>query len=171
MPDPLNEKQRESLVKASETVRIDEESPNSPDAQYCLAEYFGELSRRFSSGFDPSKSLSPSLDEFLPPDGTFLVARLKGEPVGCGGFKRNSADAAYLKRMWIAPSARGLGLGKRLLSALEGHARSRGYRKAQLETNESLTEARQLYRKCGYREVAPFNDEHYAHYWFEKPLN
>ena len=161
MPHPLN----------ASTIRIDEESPTSRDAQYCLTEYFGELSRRFSSGFDPSQSLSPSLDEFLPPEGAFLVIRLADEPVGCGGFKRNSADAAYLKRMWIAPSARGLGLGRRLLESLEERARSRGYRKVQLETNESLTEAQQLYRKCGYREVAPFNDEPYAHFWFEKQLS
>ncbi len=142
----------------------------SRDAQYCLSEYYRELSQRFASGFDPSQSLSPSLDEFLPPDGSFLVMRLKGEPVGCGGFKRNSPDAAYLKRMWIAPSVRGLGLGVRLLEALEEQARARGYHKVQLETNQSLTEARQLYLRCGYLEVAPFNDERYAHYWFEKPL-
>ena len=152
------------------SIRIDEERPTSRDAQYCLSEYYSELSQRFAAGFDPSHSLSPSLDDFLPPDGTFLVMRLKNEPVGCGGFKRNSRDAAYLKRMWIAPSARGLGLGRRLLEELEERARSRGYRKVQLETNESLEEAQQLYRKCGYREVAPFNDEPYAHYWFEKPL-
>lgn len=72
--------------------------------------------------------------------------------------------------MWIAPAARGLGLGMRLLEALEDKARSRGYRKVQLETNESLNEAQMLYRRCGYREVAPFNDEPYAHYWFEKSL-
>ena len=152
------------------SVRIDEEPPTSRDAQYCLSEYYRELSHRFASGFDPAQSLSPSLDEFLPPDGSFLVMRLDDEPVGCGGFKRNSPDAAYLKRMWVASSVRGLGLGRRLLEALEEQARSRGYGKVQLETNESLEEAQQLYRKCGYREVAPFNDEAYAHYWFEKPL-
>jgi len=155
---------------AASAVRIDEESPDSRDAQYCLSEYYRELAQRFASGFDPSQSLSPSLDEFLPPDGSFLVMRLNGQPVGCGGFKRNSPDAAYLKRMWIAPTARGLGLGMRLLEALEEKARSRGYRKVQLETNQSLTEAQRLYRRCGYREVAPFNDEPYAHHWFEKVL-
>jgi len=160
--------QGERLLPAS--VRIDEVPPTSRDAQYCLSEYYRELSQRFPSGFDPSQSLSPSLDEFLPPDGSFLVMRLEDDLVGCGGFKRTSPDAAYLKRMWIAPGARGLGLGVRLLEALEEQARARGYRKAQLETHETLTEARQLYRRCGYLEVAPFNDEPYAHYWLEKPL-
>ena len=160
--------QGDRLLPAS--VRIDEVPPTSRDAQYCLSEYYRELSQRFASGFDPSQSLSPSLDEFLPPYGSFLVMRLEDELVGCGGFKRNSPDTAYLKRMWIAVGARGLGLGVRLLAALEEQARARGYRKAQLETNETLTEARQLYLRCGYLEVAPFNDEPYAHYWFEKPL-
>jgi DNA-binding MarR family transcriptional regulator len=104
--EPLNEKQRDNLVKAmaeverllsASAVRIDEEPPTSRDAQYCLTEYFHELSTRFDSGFDPLQSLSPSLDEFLPPGGTFLVMRLKGEPVGCGGFKPSPPDAAYLK--------------------------------------------------------------------------
>jgi GNAT superfamily N-acetyltransferase len=151
-------------------VRIERELPTCRDAQFCLSEYYRELSQRFAAGFDPSQSLSPSLEEFLPPDGCFLVIRLNDEPVGCGGFKPNPPDAAYLKRMWVAPGTRGLGLGVRLLGALEEQARSMGYLKVQLETNESLTEAQQLYRKCGYREVAPFNDEPYAHHWFEKPL-
>ena len=90
--------------------------------------------------------------------------------VGCGGFKRDAEGAAYLKRMWIAPEARGLGLGKRLLEALEQKARSLGYTTVRLETERSLTEAQQLYRAYGYVEVAPFNEELYAHHWFEKAL-
>jgi ribosomal protein S18 acetylase RimI-like enzyme len=78
--------------------------------------------------------------------------------------------AAYLKRMWISPDVRGLGLGKRLLRALEDLARETGCRTALLETNKSLVEAQHLYRESGYREVAPFNDEPYAHHWFEKSL-
>ena len=96
--------------------------------------------------------------------------RRNGALVGCGGFKRDTSDAAYLKRMWVAPEARGLGLGKRLLRVLEERARALGYRTARLETERSLTEAQQLYRSAGYREVAPFNDELYAHHWFEKDL-
>jgi ribosomal protein S18 acetylase RimI-like enzyme len=61
-------------------------------------------------------------------------------------------------------------LGKRLLSELEERARSASYRTVKLETNKTLTEAQRLYRSCGYREVAPFNDEPYAHHWFEKKL-
>ena len=67
--------------------------------------------------------------------------------------------------MWIAPAARGLGLGRRLLSELEQRSRT-GI--ARLETNRNLTEAIALYRAAGYVEVEPFNDEPYAHHWFEK---
>jgi ribosomal protein S18 acetylase RimI-like enzyme len=151
-----------------EALRIAEEPPTSPDAQCCLSRYFDELQQRFDAGFDAADAAA-SLDEFLPPEGSFLVMRQNGEPVGCGGIKPFDG-AAYIKRMWISPDARGLGLGKRLLRELEEKARSLGYRKVCLETNRALAEAQRLYRSAGYNEVAPFNNEPYAHHWFEKPL-
>lgn len=151
-------------------LSIAEEPPTGQAAQYCLGEYYRELADRFDGGFDPDLSLVPSLNDFAPPRGTFLIARLDGEAIGCGGLKPMTSEAAYLKRMWIAPQARGLGLARRLLAALEDSARAMGYRTVRLETNQALSEAQQLYRSSGYREVAPFNDERYAHHWFEKAL-
>ncbi|MEX0643731.1 MAG: MarR family winged helix-turn-helix transcriptional regulator [Parvularculaceae bacterium] len=177
--DPLTETQRTRLVEAmaeverllaAATATIDVEPPGSADAHYCLGEYFRELARRFEGGFNPAQSLPMEADELAPPRGAFLLMRLAGKPVGCGAFKRMAADAAYLKRMWISGEVRGLGLGRRLLGALEDRARLYGYRRACLETNKALVEAQSLYRRCGYKEVAPFNDEPYAHHWFEKPL-
>jgi ribosomal protein S18 acetylase RimI-like enzyme len=72
--------------------------------------------------------------------------------------------------MWLSPSVRGLGLGRRLLGELERHARDHGARLVRLDTNHVLTEAIALYRSAGYHEVAAFNDEHHADLWFEKPL-
>jgi ribosomal protein S18 acetylase RimI-like enzyme len=72
--------------------------------------------------------------------------------------------------MWVAHSASGLGIGRRLLAELEVEAARNGSRMVRLETNESLTEAITLYRSSGYVEVEPFNNEPYAHYWFEKRL-
>jgi ribosomal protein S18 acetylase RimI-like enzyme len=63
-----------------------------------------------------------------------------------------------------------LGIGRRLLGELEDRAAAAGSRVIRLETNESLREAIGLYRSAGYREVEAFNDEPYAHHWFEKPL-
>src|SRR3546814_3979333 len=70
--------------------------------------------------------------------------------------------------MWVAPDARGLGLAQRMLEALEGHAASMGLHTLRLDTNRSLAEARALYLRNGYREVAPYNDNPYADHWFQK---
>lgn len=177
--DPLNETQRACLGEAmaeverlltSAAVRIEQAPPANCDVQQCLARYFTELAERFDNGFDPAHSTAPTLEGFEPPRGTFLLMRLHGQPVGCGGFKPDTPDAAYLKRMWVAPEARGLGLGRRLLQELEDRAQALGYRLLRLETEKNLGEAQQLYRSSGYREVPRFNDEPYAHHWFEKLL-
>ena len=73
--------------------------------------------------------------------------------------------------MWTAPSARGLGVARRMLRQLEGAAREAGLTTLRLDTNKALTEAHALYRKEGYREVGRFNDNPYAHHWFEKRLS
>lgn len=157
-------------MRDNPTIEIEEVPPNSPEAEYCLSRYYEEIAERFDAGFDPQKSLAPTLDDFAPPAGTFIVIRLDGTLVGCGGFKRETAGTAYIKRMWVSRDARGLGLGRRLLAELEDRARSLGYRKICLETEKSLKEAQQLYRSSGYVEVPRFNDEPYADHWFEKPL-
>lgn len=176
---PLNDGQRRRLVDSmaeveqlltAAAVRIEEVQPGNRDAHFCLSQYFQELGERFDQGFDPELSLAPTLDGFSPPGGIFVLMRLHGEPVGCGGFKQDESGAAYIKRMWISRSARGLGLGRRLLAELEARARAAGYTMVRLETQKSLAEAQQLYRSSGYREVQRFNDEIYAHHWFEKPL-
>ena len=79
-------------------------------------------------------------------------------------------EPAHLRRMWVAPATRGLGLGRRLLTELEARAAERGATAVRLETNGALTEAITMYRGTGYREVDPFNDESHAHHWFEKTL-
>jgi ribosomal protein S18 acetylase RimI-like enzyme len=102
--------------------------------------------------------------------GALLIARSKGAPVACGALKFHVDQPVELKRMWVAPEARGLGLGRRLLGELERYALANGATSVRLETNRSLTEAIQLYRSSGYHEVPAFNAEPYAHHWFEKPL-
>ncbi len=175
--EPLSSARQERLVAAmaevellltAGLVEIKSVDPAECDAQFCLGEYFAELDRRFDDGFDPA--LSVPAEEFKPPSGVFLVATLQGDPVGCGALKFHRADPPDIKRMWVAEPARGLGVGRRLLTALEARARDHGARAVRLETNRSLTEAIALYRSAGYREVKAFNDEPYAHHWFEKHL-
>ena len=142
----------------------------SPDARWCFEQYYAEVDRRFETGFDPALSIPAGDEEMRPPAGIFLVASLGGDPIGCGGLKFHDEEPTELKRMWVAESARGLGVGRRLLSELEDHAAANGARGVRLETNKALTEAISLYRSAGYVEVPPFNKEPYAHHWFEKQL-
>jgi DNA-binding MarR family transcriptional regulator/predicted GNAT family N-acyltransferase len=144
--------------------------PETGDARWCLTQYFAELDRRFGSGFDPAASLPADAADMRAPAGLFVLARLHGQPVACGALKFHGPAATELKRMWVAPEARGLGLGRRILTELEQRAAAHGTTVIRLETNGSLTEAIALYRTAGYREVAPFNDERYADHWFEKQL-
>jgi ribosomal protein S18 acetylase RimI-like enzyme len=144
--------------------------PEHTIAQHCLRAYFTELDRRFDTGFDPELSIPADEEELRPPAGIFLVASLRADPIGCGALRFPDNAPADIKRMWVAESARGLGIGRRLLGELEKHAAERGARAVRLETNKTLVEAISLYRSAGYIEVAPFNDEPYAHYWFEKQI-
>jgi DNA-binding MarR family transcriptional regulator/GNAT superfamily N-acetyltransferase len=175
---PLNARQRDRLVTAmaeverlliASTVEVRECDPRHPDAKFCLQTYYSELAVRFREGYDPA--VSPIADaEMTPPAGLLLVASLHGEPVGCGALIFYPDDVGLVKRMWVAPAVRGLGLGRRLLAELEDRGRSHGVRLMRLETKDELAEAVQMYRASGYREVVPFNDEPYADHWFEKPL-
>jgi len=176
---PLTVRQRERLAAAMDEaerlltasmIAITAADPRAPDAQRCLRAYFAELSGRFDSGFDPALSIPASDDDLRPPAGVLLVAALRDEPVGCGALKFHDDAPAEIKRMWVSPAVRGLGLGRRLLAELEAHATARGVRTLRLETNRALSEAIGLYRSAGYREVSAFNKEAYAHHWFEKTL-
>jgi DNA-binding MarR family transcriptional regulator/GNAT superfamily N-acetyltransferase len=174
---PLDEEQRGRLVAAMREVerllvapmiQIATADPHDPDARRCFQAYFGELARRFDGGFDPARTVP--VEELAPPTGLLLVATLHGDPVGCGGLRFHRDGCADVKRMWISPAVRGLGLGRRLLAELESRAAAHGVGTLRLETNRSLAEAVALYRATGYREVPPFNDEPYAHHWFAKTL-
>ncbi len=158
----------EKLLLAG-SVRFEVTDPTGRTARYCLARYFEELAERFDAGFDPALGIPATAEEMTPPRGFFVVALRKSEPVGCGGLKCH-ADFGEIKRMWVGASARGLGIGRRMLGRLEDLARERQLPVIRLETNKALTEAQSLYRSSGYREVAAFNDERYAHHWFEKEL-
>jgi DNA-binding MarR family transcriptional regulator/N-acetylglutamate synthase-like GNAT family acetyltransferase len=177
--ESLPEERRGRLVEAMTEVhgllrlaglRIERVSPASPAARRCVAHYFAELDHRFEGGFDPAASLPADDRELVPPRGAFLVASIDGEAVACGGVKLISRGVGSLKRMWVAESARGLGIGRRMLEALEQEAGGLGVTKLRLETNRSLQEAIRLYRSAGYAEVTAFNADPYANHWFEKTL-
>jgi DNA-binding MarR family transcriptional regulator len=118
---PLSERQRERLVAAmaeverlltASLVRIEAVDPEDPRARHCLAQYMAEIDARFAAGFDPARSLPAEAEAFRAPAGAMLLATLHGEPVGCGAIKLDWGAPPYIKRMWVAPAARGLGLGR-----------------------------------------------------------
>lgn len=159
------------LLKAS-SVEVARTDPSSPDARHCFTQYAAELSSRFRTGFSPNAAGWSDVDErdFVPPRGCLLVASLFGEPVGCAALRTLGPGVGEIKRMWVAPAARGLGIARRVLRELERVAKQNRLRAIRLDTNDSLTEAQQLYRSSGYREIERFNDNPYADYWFEKTL-
>jgi len=177
---PLDGERRERLVDAMRTVErlltfaavgFREVDPNHPDARQCFRAYFAELDARSESGFDPDAGISAEPHELTPPAGCLLIAYLHAEPVGCGAVKHHPGQPSEIKRMWVSGSARGLGLGRRLLEELEARVAESGATTARLETNRALVEAIALYRSAGYREVPAFNDEPFADHWFEKRLS
>ena len=159
----------ERLLRAGAVV-VALEPADSADAVWCLDHYFAELARRFDAGFDPGTGAAVGAEEMTPPHGWFFLARLDGRPVGCGALRRLGADEGEVKRMWTAPEARGLGVARRIIAAIEATAREAGVTTLRLDTNRALKEAHALYRKLGFVETERYNDNPYADHWFEKRL-
>jgi len=139
-------------------------------ATHCLGEFAAELSKRLNLEFDLKKSGDPDLLQMKRPHGTFVVARLGDMPLGCVGIKGNGGSFAEIKRMWIAPAARGLGLARRLMTTAEDGARALGIETLRLDTNSTLFEAVGLYQNMGWTEIDRFNDDPYPDLFFEKRL-
>jgi DNA-binding MarR family transcriptional regulator len=159
----------ERLIRAGAVV-VAFEPAGSADAVWCLDAYYRELARRFEAGFDPAKGKPVGVEDMTPPHGWFFVARLDGRAVGCGALIRLSAEEGEVKRVWTAPEARGLGVARRVVAAIEATARGAGLKTLKLDTNRALKEAHALYRKLGYVETERYNDNPYADHWFEKRL-
>ncbi len=152
-------------------VHADVVDPSEPAAVECLAAYFAELDARFPSGFDPGDAgAEADLASLRPPSGAFVVLRHGQDAVGCGGVQRVDEGTGEVKRMWIHPDWRGLGLGRRLLAQLEDLARTLGYGGVVLDTNATLVEAVAMYEGAGYEPIERYNENPYAQHWFAKAL-
>jgi len=108
--------------------------------------------------------------DFSPPGGTFLVLYADGRPVAGGGIKRDEDGVAEIKRMYVVPEARGQGLGRRLLEALEDAARELRYRAVRLDTGARQPLARAMYERAGYHAISNYNGNSQASFWGEKIL-
>ena len=142
----------------------------SDQAQWAMTQYFNELEARFPDGFDSSTAFDEAAAGLNPPNGAFVIVTHVDELVGCGAIQFLDSASAEIKRMWVDPQRRGLGLGKRLLAHLEHEIRASGRSTVVLDTNQSLTEAIAMYRSCGYEPIDRYNDNPYAQLWFGKRL-
>jgi len=150
-------------------ARIDVVSFDGPDGSSLLAEFVGEIASRYP-GWSPASRPSAEPHEFVPPDGCFVVASVDGRAVGCGGFKRIGDDVAEIKRVFVRPDARGQGVARSMVEHLESAARDARYAMVRLDTGDQQPEALSMFRALGYSEIADYNDNPYAAYWFQKPL-
>lgn len=178
--EPLAAKHREQLTAAlatadrlirAATVSFDVVDPRSGDALFALTQYFDELDRRFPTGFDPGDALTADAPLLRAPTGVLVVAHSDDEPVACGAVMRIDESTGEIKRMWVHPDWRGVGLGQRMLRHLEGQARELGYTRVVLDTNSTLVEAITMYERSGYQPIERYNDNPYALRWFAKNLD
>ena len=145
--------------------------PRSDDATKAMRAYFDELDRRFAGGFDPGDTIVADAHQLEPPSGVFVVGRLAGATVACGGVQTIGDGIGEIKRMWVSPDVRGQRIGPRLLAELEDHARRLGHRVVRLDTNSTLVEAVAMYRRADYVEIGRYNDNPYPDHFFEKELD
>jgi GNAT superfamily N-acetyltransferase len=131
-----------------------------PTAQLLVAGAMADLAARYGDGDGTPVDAA----EFDPPDGAFLIAFVGGEPVGCAGWRSHgdTDEVAELKRMFTTPAARGKGVARRLMRAVEDSARQAGRKRLILETGDLQPEAVGLYRASGFEPI-----EHFGFYRHE----
>ena len=115
-----------------------------------------ELSERYPEDGANHFRLDP--EEVAEGRGAFFVAYRDGHPLGCGAIRMLDADTAEIKRMYVAPGARGRGIGRVLLNSLESEARRLGARRLVLETGERQPEAVALYTRAGFARIPAFGE-------------
>jgi GNAT superfamily N-acetyltransferase len=126
---------------------------DDPAARALVGALLQDLAERYG---EEDGAPSTTAGQFAEPAGVFLLAHLDGAPVACGGIRRVAAEVAEIKRMYVVPEARGQGIARALLAALEDAARARGYATLRLETGLSQPEAIELYTSSGYEPTEPF---------------
>lgn len=153
-----------------DVTEIVEADPDTPEALGCLAAYYGLLVEAIPDL--PADKLPlplPDAAAYRPPQGVFLLALSDGMPVGCVSLRPLEGVEAEVKRLWVHPDARGQGLARRLMAALETRARAMGYQRLKLDSNSALTDAITLYRRMGWADCAPYTSFP-ADVWMTKPL-
>jgi GNAT superfamily N-acetyltransferase len=150
------------------SVDVGRTAGDDPVALALVAAMVEEVGAMYEPGLPAGSSADPQ--ELSPPGGGFVVLAEAGRPLAGGGVKRLDDHACEIKRMYVVPEARGRGLGRALLEALEALARDLGYGVARLDTGSKQPGAQRMYERAGYVAVADYNGNPYASYWGEKRL-
>ncbi|MGW6709468.1 GNAT family N-acetyltransferase [Streptomyces sp. NPDC054956] len=157
------------------TWQVTAEAFTTADATRLRRAYYAEVAGRYWKRSVTEAEIDQGLldfpdDELTEPTGRFVVGRLDGEPLACGGIRLLDPTTAELTRVYVDPRTRGTGGGAALLRALEQAGRELGAERVRLDTRSDLVEARALYARHGYTEIPAYNSGEYAEHWFEKPL-
>lgn len=157
------------------TWQVTPEAFTTADATLLRRAYYAEVAGRYWKRSVTEAEIDQGLldfpdDELTAPTGRFLVGRLDGAALACGGIRLLDPATAELTRVYVDPRARGTGGGAALLEALEQAGRALGAERVRLDTRSDLVEARALYARHGYAEIPAYSAGPYAEHWFEKPL-
>ena len=137
-------------------IEIHRAEITSAEVQRLICALNAELEQRYPE--DGANFFRLDAEDVADGRGAFLVAYMDGRPVGCGAVRRNEPDVAEIKRMYVAPEARGRGVGRLVLDELEAVARQLGIRRLVLETGPRQPEALALYRHAGFVEIPLFGE-------------
>lgn len=142
-------------------IVITEERPDSIDAAELIAELEDHLAQHYAAESRHGFSVEKLLREGV----AFFVARVDGAPAGCGGVKLFGSDYGEVKRMYVRPQFRGLGLGRSMLNHLADYTKQHGITVLRLETGIHQKEAISLYERFGFQRIPPFGD------YFDDPVS
>lgn len=159
-----------ATVLNRDQLEIRPADPDSPEVLACWQAYVAELCARVPGATPDLFALpDPGADRYRPPQGRCLVAWSDDLPVGCVALRPLDGATAEVKRLWVDAAARGQGLARRLMTAIEDEARGMGLVALKLDTNSALIEAIALYLATGWRDCAPYTGAP-ADTWMEKTL-
>ena len=144
--------------------------PATAESRDLVAAMEQEIEELYADRGGSIHSVSAEPEAMTPPAGAFVLVLAGERAVGCGGFKRLNEQTCEIKRMYLRPEVRGLGLSGRLLAALEERAAAAGYIRVRLDTGDRQPAAMHLYATREYREIADYNGNTAATHWFEKEL-
>jgi putative acetyltransferase len=137
-------------------IEIRRENILSPTAQRLIHSLNAELESRYPE--EGANFFRLDADEVREGHGGFFIAYTDGHPVGCGAIRRIEPEVAEIKRMYVAPGNRGLGIGSKILAQLEAEAHRLAIRRLVLETGPRQPEAIAIYKRAGFVEIPLFGE-------------